>query len=428
MDMGTGMGTGTTMRISDKLFFLIRQILITGINALIGFVILRGLTKTDYALYTIVFSMLAIFSNITNVGITPAMSGIGGKIWNNRREMQTLLNTALRLRSQLGWWFVTPFVAYCIWLFGATGAGWGFIILLVLTLLFSAWVQLQSAFYAIVLQLNQAIRQLQQNELIFSLIKFSGVLLFLFLRCSVVVIVGWIAVCTFLNFLMNKQLAGQYTERHAEIGEQYQKEINDIIRSNFARTVYWSLEGQISILLCTVFASTDNIAEIGALGRLSVYFAIFQSFILNYGLPKLAKSHDRTAIQAQTRRILSAAILLILPILLWSVLHPQSLIWILGPNYESLRHSLFAFLLASSIGQLATVVYQVCAAKAWIQMNRFYVPLALPLQAGLIYLLDLSKIDNIILFLFINNLFFLVFNFIMFYFSLNRHQPAQSIL
>ncbi|MBK6931250.1 MAG: hypothetical protein IPH12_10445 [Saprospirales bacterium] len=64
----------------EKVIFLLIQAGITGINALTGFMILRGLVKTEYAVFTIIFSMLAIFTNITNVGITPAMSGIGSSI------------------------------------------------------------------------------------------------------------------------------------------------------------------------------------------------------------------------------------------------------------------------------------------------------------------------------------------------------------
>lgn len=411
----------------EKLFFLFRQMLITGTNALVGFVLLRGLSKMEFAVYTIVFALLAIFTNITNVGITPAMSGIGGRVWNNRRSMQALLNTALRLRGQLGWWFAGPFVAYCVWQFWETGLGWTPLILLVLLLLFAAWIQLQSAFYAIILQLNKAVPGLQRNELWLVLLKLAGVLLLVWLNAPVVVVVAWICGCLFLNLKANQILAGHYLEPHGETNAQFQAEINGIIRSNFFRTVYWSLEGQISILLCTLFASTNSIADIGALGRLSVYFAIFQAFIINYSLPRLAKSQEKGIILHQLRRILLLTIAFILPILAWATVHPKSLLWVLGPNYATLERHLFTYLFAVSIGQLAGVVYQVCAAKAWIQINRYYVPIALPLQIALIYFLNLAELSQVIIFIGINNLFFLLFNSIMFYHAFHRQQP-QTVL
>ncbi|MBK6931251.1 MAG: hypothetical protein IPH12_10450 [Saprospirales bacterium] len=338
--------------------------------------------------------------------------------------MQALLNTALRLRSQLGWWFAIPFIVYSAWQFGETGLNPAPLLALVLLLLFAAWIQLQFALFSIILQLNKAVRQLQENELRYVLLKFAGVATLLWLRLPVTVVFGWICLTMFLNLRVNQILAGHYLEPHAETEVRFQKAINGIIRSNFLRTLYWSLEGQISILLCTLFATTENIAEIGALGRLSVYFAIFQAFIINYSLPGLAKTQDKRAILDRAQRILFHTILMIIPILAWALLHPDSLLWVLGPNYQSLKNQLCLYLMAIAIGQLAAVVYQICAAKAWIQTNRFYVPLALPLQIGLIYWLNLADIGNVILFIGFNNLFFLLFNSAMLLFAFYRYQSS----
>ena len=411
----------------EKLNFIALQIVITGVNALTGFIILRGLAKADYAVYTIVFSLLAIFSNITNVGITPAMSGIGGKIWQKPWELQALLNAALQLRYRLGWWFAGPFIAYCVWQFGATGLSWLALSIIIFLLLLIAWVQLQFALYSIVLQLNKAVKALQRNEWWVVLLKCSGIVALILFNAPLVALVGWIGVCLFLNLRANQQLAGKYLQAHTETRPQYVQDINKIIRSNFLRTVYWSLEGQISILLCTIFATTATIAEIGALGRLAIYFSIFQAFILNYSLPKLAKLQEKGPILLQSKRILALSIAVILPMLIWTVVHPSSLLWVLGSNYSNLQPYLFGFMLVSALGQLAAISYQICAAKAWIQLNRYYVQMAIPIQIGLIYFLDLSKIGSVILFVGITNGFFLLYNLVMFFSAYSRYQ-ADSIV
>ncbi len=406
-----------------KVYFLVWQVIITGTNALIGFIILRGLTKTEYAVYTIVFSLLAIFSNITNIGITPAMNGIGGKIWQKPKELQALLNTALRLRHQLGWWFAGPFIVYCVWQFAETGLDWFSLSILILLLLIAGWVQLQFALYSIILQLNKAVNDLQRNELWVVLLKLSGICIILFTGAPLIVLVGWIGLCLFINLRANQYLARRFLHPHTETRPQFEQQINSIIRSNFLRTVYWSLEGQISILLCTIFATTNNIAEIGALGRLAVYFTVFQAFILNYSLPRLAKLQNKYAILAQAKQIFAATIAVILPILFWALLHPDSLLWVLGSNYSDLKPFLLSFLMVSALGQLAAISYQICAAKAWIELNRYYVQLAIPIQIGLIWLLDLSNLGAVILFVGIINGFFLLYNIIMFYISYLRYQP-----
>lgn len=436
--MGTGtvmdMGTDITRRSNkaesrdarEKLAFLFRQLFITGLNALIGFLIVRQLGKPDYAIYTIAFSLLSLFVNITNMGITPAMSGIGGRVWNNRFELQALLNTALRLRGQLGWWFALPFVAYCIWQFRQTEIQYLPLAALIALLLTAAWVQLQTALYAIVLQLNNAVRRLQLNELGVALLKLAGISVLLWAKATSILLIAWVCACLWLNLWLNRRRTADYLEPHAGTNPGFQKEINSIIRSNFVRTIYWSLEGQIAILLCAIFSTTESIADIGALGRLSIYFSIFQAFILNYSLPGIAKSRTVADIRVRTQRILLLTLAIIAPVILWSVVHPASLLWILGPNYATLEGNLFFYLLAVATGQIAAVMYQICAARAWIQMNRYYAPLALPLQIALVWWLHLSELNQVILFLGINNCFFLLFNVLMYLHSARRYQPRPT--
>lgn len=404
----------------EKLTFIILQAAIAGLNAVAGFLIVQQLAKTDYARYTIAFSFLAVFVNISNVGITPAMTGIGGRVWQDPVALRALLNSAFRLRSRIGWWLAAPFVAYCFWQFWQTGAGWPSAALFVALVLLAASVQIQAALYAIVLQLNLAVQALQRNELAVTVLKLAGIASILFFQGPVHLLIGWVVSCLALNWVANQRIAKPYLADHRETHPAFLREIEDIARSNALRTVYWSLEGQISVLLCALFASTERIADIGALGRLGVLFAIFQAFVVNYSLPEIAKARDQISIATLTRKTIGLSLLLIIPMLLWAAVHPVSLLWILGPNYRALTSYLFPFLLAVSLGQMAAIVYQICTARAWIRLNRYYVPIVLPLQILLIYALDLSLLKNVILLLGINNLLFLLFNLTMYFVEMRR--------
>lgn len=409
--------------LSERAVFILRQTAIAALNAGAGFLIVQFSAKPDYALYTLVFSFLAVFVNISNVGITPAMSGIGGRVWQDPVALQALLNSAFHLRRRIGLWLLLPFSAYCAWQFWQAGAGWFATAALVGCVLAAVWAQIQAALYAIVLQLHKAVRPLQRNELTFTTLKVLGIVPLLWFQAPVYWLAGWIGVCLVLNLLANQKLAGAYLAGHRDTNPHFLREIEDIARPNAARTVYWALEGQISVLLCALFANTERIADIGALGRLGVLFAIFQAFVVNYSLPEISKAQDRATIAAKSGKTIGMALLLVAPVLVWAAVHPASLLWILGPNYTGLTGHLLPFLLATCIGQIAAVVYQICTARAWIRMNRLYVPIALPLQAVLIYALDFSDMGNIILFLSINSAFFLLFNAVMFYVSFSRYRP-----
>jgi len=341
-------------------------------------------------------------------------------VWQDPVALQALLNSAFHLRRRIGLWLLLPFLGYCAWQFWQAGAGWFATFALVGCVLAAVWAQIQAAMYAIVLQLHKAVRPLQRNELTYTALKVLGIVPLLWFQAPVYWLAGWIGVCLVLNLLANQKLAGAYLAGHRDTDPHFLREIEDIARPNAVRTVYWALEGQISVLLCALFAGTERIADIGALGRLGVLFAIFQAFVVNYSLPEISKAQGRADISRQAQKTMLMSVLLVAPVLVWAVVHPTSLLWILGPNYCGLTQHLLPFLAAVSLGQIAAVVYQICTARAWIRMNRLYVPIALPLQALLIYALDLSLLENVILLLGINNLFFLVFNVGMYLFEMRR--------
>lgn len=400
--------------------FVVGQMLLTGLNALTGFVLVRSLGKADYAAYSLTFSLLAIAVNASNMGLTSAALGLGGRVWPDGVALRAVLNSAQRLRNSVGGWLALPFAAYCLWQFPQIGTTWSEALALASLVLAAAWVQMQANFYAIVLQLGHSTAALLRNDLGSAMLKLVGAALIAWTGGPVWAVVGWIVLCLVVNYRAHVRATRPLLAHHRHTDETYLRDMRHMVRTNALRTLYWSFEGQIAILLCAWFASTERVADIGALGRLGVLFSIFQAFVASYTLPELAKARTPQHVLQQAFRTLGAAILLTLPILFWAAMHPPSLLWILGPNYAELTEYLLPFLLAGATGQLAAVVYQVCTARAWVALNRYYVALALPFQALLLYTLDLRQIENVILFSWLNNLFFLLFNIAMFVFSWRR--------
>ncbi len=402
--------------------FVAGQLALTGLNALTGFMLVRGLGKSDYAVYSLVFSLLAIAVNASNMGLTSAVLGIGGRVWPDGVALRAVLNSAQWLRNCIGLWLAMPFAVYCLWQFPRIGLGIAETTALTALVLIAAWVQMQTNFYAIALQLGQLVGLLLRNELLAAGLKMAGVLVLLWVGTPLWVIVGWIVLCLGLIYIWHTQASRPLLAIHPHKDAAYLREMRHMARANAVRTLYWSFEGQITILLCAWFSSTEQLAEVGALGRLSVLFGIFHAFVANYTLPDLAKARTGQRVMRQAVRTLGAALLLISPVLVWAVLHPSSLLWILGEQYAGLSEHLLPFLIASATGQWAAVVYQMCTARAWLALNRFYVPLVLPLQTFLIFILDLSRMENVIFFSWVNNIFFLLFNVAMFMLSWRKER------
>src|ERR1035438_10114760 len=72
------------------------QVLIQFVAFLTGILIVRNLTKAEFAVYTVAASSLIILSTLSDLGFGNALLALGGKVWNDNLRLGQLLRSALR--------------------------------------------------------------------------------------------------------------------------------------------------------------------------------------------------------------------------------------------------------------------------------------------------------------------------------------------
>ena len=124
-------------------------------------------------------------------------------------------------------------------------------------------------------RLRSDFRQIQKIDFTGSLARLAviaGLTLF-FLNAGVAVLVGSGALLL-QYFLLRRYAAGVIDLQAAENPED-RKAMIGFIRSQAANAVFFCLQGQITIFLITFFGQRAGaVAEVGALGRLAMIFAI----------------------------------------------------------------------------------------------------------------------------------------------------------
>ena len=75
--------------------FLSLQLVIQALNALSGILIVRTLSKQEYAYYTIANSLQSTMNILADNGISAGMMSIGGKIYTDDNQLAQLLNTGI---------------------------------------------------------------------------------------------------------------------------------------------------------------------------------------------------------------------------------------------------------------------------------------------------------------------------------------------
>ena len=374
------------------------QLVVTALNFLIGFLILRYLTKVDYATYTAAVAILSIFTTVTEVGINPAMNAIAGEEHEDRRAMGSLVNTAIAFRTRVALWLSAPIVAYALWQFWLLGVHWGLALVVIATVAVGGVVQLQISILKVPMLFAQRVATLQGIELRAALAKVALGLAVIVVYPTVVTFTAVMSLVFIYHWRLLARQAEALYDRSAGTRAEYRARIASLFRSNFLNTLYWAFQGQILILLCALFTSTENVAEIGAMGKLTAVFTLLNLFVNSYFVPAVAKLRAPGDILRRSGTVLLFYGAAAVPILTVAYLFPEWLLLILGQKYANLTEVLPLFVTISVLTLIQGGMYSLCAARGWVRYYFVYTPVVIIGQIALLYYLDLSNIRDIIYF------------------------------
>ena len=386
------------------------QVVLQFLNAVTGFLVVRHLAKADYALYTIINTMQGTMAVLADSGISVALSAVGGRVWQDRRRLGELVNTALRTRIRLAvvvGLLVSPLLAWMLWRNGAGpvyGAG------LLAAVLVGLYFQLSVDVFIIVPRLHSQVERLQHNALLMSVLRLvlTAVFLSFFLNALLAA-----AIATVSAVFQNAQIARWARENapaDAPINPADQIEINRKIRHLLPNAVFYCLQGQLLILLISLTGRRDHVADVGALARLAVIFDVFGSLLVNLALPAFTRCHDPALLKRRYVQILGGYALLGAAVTGFAALVPAPLLWILGKQYAGLRFELILIVANMSVSTLGNTMWSMNAARGWVHYNWVEIPLRLALQAALLLLIDTSTVPGAVCFMMISQLSPMLFN------------------
>src|SRR5205085_8796295 len=70
------------------------QTLVQAVMAVSGFLIVRTLSKSDYAAYTIAASFQTLLNSLTDCGVGTGLNAIGGRVWQDGARLNGLVGAS----------------------------------------------------------------------------------------------------------------------------------------------------------------------------------------------------------------------------------------------------------------------------------------------------------------------------------------------
>ena len=374
------------------------QVLIQFVAFLTGILIVRNLTKADFAVYTVSASSLIILSTLSDLGIGNALLALGGKVWNDNLRMGQLLRSALKLRLVYFLFGALVFTAVLFSLSLRAGASLSLTIGMWAILLVSALLQMNYTIWSIVPRLRIEITRLQTLDLSAALLRLAFIAgaTLTFMSTAVVLIVNGLGFA--LQALFGWRWANQVIAPEAQATPGDRQAILDLSKNEIPNALFYCVYGQASVIVISIFGHTKEIAEVGALSRLGAVFTILGSIMTTVVLPRFARVQTRQALTTKYIQVVCCYLAGGGALLLLAFLIPNQLIWVLGAKYSGLQSDVQYIVAASLLISFIGLVFSMNAAKGWVGGLYFSIPVIVVCQLVAAACLNLSTVRGAVLF------------------------------
>ena len=373
------------------------QMVVQATGLLTGILIIRMLPTKEYAYYTIANTMLATMTLLADGGISSGVMAKGGKIWKDKKQLGQVLATGLDLRKKFAVFSLIIAVPILVYLLKHQGANLWTIVFIVAALIPSFFAALSDSLLEIIPRLHQDIKMLQGNQLLVSVLR-------LILSVASVVFFPFTFVALIANGIPRiygnsrlKIITYQFAEKEMAPDPQIRADILKIVKRTLPGAIYYSLSGQITIWLMSVMGTTSSIAQVGALGRLSMVLTIFTVMFSTLITPRFARFEDnRKLLISNFLKIFCGLVILCFFIVGIVYAFPNQLLWILGKGYGNLSTALVLSVIGSCLSLISGSVFTLSTSRGWIINPLFTIPLnVLALVLGILFL-DISTLNGIL--------------------------------
>jgi O-antigen/teichoic acid export membrane protein len=221
-----------------------------------------------------------------------------------------------------------------------------------------------------------------------------GIAAISFLNATVAISIA--AFALLIQWWMLQRWIPDLVARDAPQNPQHRAEILSIVKQQTPNTLYFCVQGQISLWLISIFGSTQNVAEMGALGRLTVIFTVVTSVLNSLIVPRFARIQDPKQLRRLYINVCIGLLAFGLPLVLAAWLIPKQILWLLGANYSGLDHTLLLSLVSGILGAVAGSMYSLNTSRGWIVPPLIAIPIGIITQLVLICILDISTLNGVL--------------------------------
>ncbi len=407
--------------------FAVVQAVVQMIGFLSGILLVRTLEQRDYAYFTIANTMQGTLNVLADIGISVGLVSIGGRVWQDRHRFGQLVNTALTVRKKLGAVAILVVTPVLYFLLVRNGAPFFYTTVLIVVVLAGFLIQLSLSVLAVVPRLRSDIARIQSIDLTGALARLLVLLalMYFFLNAGVAIMVATAALL--LQCAMLRKYVAGVIDLSAPENAEDRAAMFGFVRKLAANAVFFCLQGQITVFLISFFAhSASAIAEVGALGRLAMIFAVLSNLLTNVFVPAFARCQSTRKLRWLYTAIIGGVGAFGLVVLCGAAIFPEQFLFLLGNKYFHLHRELLLIVGGAVLSSLAGTFWALNASRAWVAGSWLYIPLTLATQIALVPYTDFSSVKGVLTFNLLSAIPNLLLNIVLSYRGFRSFQSARG--
>lgn len=369
-------------------------------GALAGVLVLRALSVTDYALFTLAISLSSALFVVLTSGFTAALQSIAPSLPVGV-ERSAFIHGLVhhRARRAILLFAISAPVIYA--LFRRVEASQPvaaslvvFTLLLVgLNLVLHASTQVNAIEYR-----TTAIRV---GSLITSVARLAVTLL---LTMAGLLSVFVAMALQAMHFALNAALQGRLRESLG-LGRGLpkwqpaaQRRASRLHRKLLPSGVYAALKGQLPILVLAVTGSGADVAGMGALARFAILFAVVTTTINVVLVPRVARSSP-SQVRAKIVRVLIGATIPCLLLGSCMAAFPEAFLWILGPGYSGLSHELLLYAAATASAFMSGILASLNQSRGFVRLVWLQIAASMAVIVSFAFATGLESLRDVLIML-----------------------------
>lgn len=377
--------------------FAMGQGLVQVLGLVTGFLLIRWLSVDAYAAY----SMATGFQGTAGVLVEMGLGGSIVALLAGRTDPHLVgqyIRSVRHLRNWSFFIFLPILVAVFFILTSRQGWHWPLTTTLLAGILVGIYGQGLATFYSTSFIIHQDLRRYYNTPALLGVTRLVISFLLYILSFLTAAPVVWLGSATALaQGWFYKRHSSRYVIEPAQAEDGINREVVDYIRPLIPSTIFFAVQGQITILLISWFGKSQSIAEVGALGRIAQLFLMLAAFNTVVIAPTIAKL-PRSLLPKRYLQTAAAALGLCIGLLSLSALFPGILLSILGSNYSHLEPELVLMMAGACVSYLGGVLWTMHCARKWTftWVVWAYIATSVAVQAFGIAFLDLSTTRSVL--------------------------------